>query len=91
MSSRKILKDFIELGCEIENKPEIQEELQKFLNSLKRKDLRKANSKISTWNSLNDLRNRLSADLKEGFEGILADLVAKWEKSLNKSFDKLEK
>ncbi|MHA1784959.1 MAG: hypothetical protein ACTSVY_05505 [Candidatus Helarchaeota archaeon] len=91
MSSRKILKDFIELSCEIEGDPEVQAELQRFLNSLKRKDLRKASSRITTWNKLNDLRNRLSEDLKDGFEGILADLVGKWEKSLNKSFDKLEK
>ena len=89
MSSRKILKDFMELGCEIEDNPEIQEELQKFVNSLKRKDLRKTSSRITTWNLLNELRN--NENLRDGLEGILADLAVKWEKSLNKSFDKLNK
>jgi len=89
MSSRRMLKDFMELGCEIEDDPKNQEELQKFVASLKRKDLRKTSSRIITWNLLNDLRN--NENLRDGLEGILADLAVKWEKSLNKSFDKLNK
>jgi len=84
-----MLKDFMELGCEIEDNVQVQEELQKFVTSLKRKDLRKTSNRVVTWNLLNELRQ--NENLKDGLEGILADLAVKWEKSLNKSFDKLHK
>lgn len=83
--SRDILGEFFKLSASLEEQPEIKKQLDAFLASFNRKDLRKAKTRIKIWNFLNDLRKLVGPDLKDGFEGIMADLTLKWEASLHRA------
>ena len=98
MSSRKFLEDFFELledDIKKQKNPKVKKKLENFLTTLKRKDLRKVNSRIGTWNTLKkvqkDLDKKADNDLIDSIEGMLVDLGEKWGATLNKYFDKIEK
>ena len=84
-SSREIFDMFFTLSLSMEEDPEIKGQIDSFMSSLKRRDLRKAQTRINVWNFLNDLRRKASPELKDGFEGIMADLSSKWEGSLGRA------
>ncbi|MHA1143201.1 MAG: hypothetical protein ACTSRW_00515 [Candidatus Helarchaeota archaeon] len=84
-SSRDILQSFFELSASMEENPEIKKRIDAFIATFNRRDLRKASTRIRIWKFLNDLRTKASPDLKDGFEGIMADLTVKWEGSLNRA------
>ena len=80
-----MLQSFFELSSSLEDNPKVKERLDKFIATFNRRDLRKASTRIRIWKFLNELRTEASPDLRDGFEGIMADLTVKWEGTLNRA------
>ena len=83
MNSRTIIEEFMKLSKNIVLKAEIKQEINTFLKSFPRKDLRKRTTKLRLWKFFEHLRNYES--LKDPIDGIMADFAEKWGKTLGKA------